>query len=364
MTLRLVVSCTALALVASPALAETGGKLVAASGDVWTLAPGKGEVKATTGASLVPGTRVRTGDNGSAEIALDDGSTLRVKPRSSLMLSKVKRHAKKKTSVLLFFGRLWSKVTKSISGDRKYEVNTANAVCGVRGTEFTTIVADDGSVRVRVKGGTVDVQGDDTTTGVTAGQETEADEDGIGEAYTAEERAKIEMWQKRKAKRLNQKSRSIVDKIKERIMSRKARIEALRARQREIESKRKSAEDRAKMGDRAAVDQIREYNAELAEIADAIADAGDATETQFGIVDHFADLADDPRFRGIDRKYLEAEAASLRRVKASLDKLVAEGTDISIEAMDEMLKEYGDGARGTLKDDDSAADDLFGDDPF
>ena len=37
-------------------------------------------------------------------------------------------------------------------------------------------------------------------------------------------------------------------------------------------------------------------------------------------------------------QYLEAEAASLRRVKASLDKLVAEGTDISIEAMDDLLK--------------------------
>jgi hypothetical protein len=311
-----------------------------------------------------PGTRIRTGKKGRAEVELDDGSRLRVKPRSSLMLSKLKRHKKKKTSVLLFFGQLWSKVTKTVSSGNKYEVNTPNAVCGVRGTEFTTIVADDGSVRVRVTGGSVGVQNDSTTTGVSAGQEAEADEDGVGEAYTAEERAKIAMWQKRKEKRLNKTSRSIVDKIKARIMSRKTKIEALRTRQRDIESKRKSAESRAKMGDRAAVDQIREYNAELAEIADAIADLGDAAETQFGIVDHFADLADDPRFRGIDRKHLEAEAASLRRVKATLDKLVAEGTDISMEAMDAMLEEYGNGARGTLKDKESAADDLFGEDPF
>jgi hypothetical protein len=363
MTLRLIASCAALALVTSPALAGTGGKLVSADGEVWTQAPGGSEARATAGATLAPGTHIRTGDNGRAEVELDDGSKLRVKPRSSLMLSKVKRH-KEKVSLLLFFGRVWSKVTKSIGGENKYEVNTPNAVCGVRGTEFTTIVADDGSVRVRVTGGSVGVEGDSSTTGVAAGQEAEADENGVGEAYTAEEQAKIAMWQKRKARRLNKKSHSIVDAIKARIMGRKAKIEALRARQREIESKRKSAESRAKMGDRAAVDQIREYNTELAEIADAIADLGDAAETQFGIVDHFADLAGDPRFSGIDRKYLEAEAASLRRIKASLDKLVAEGTDISIEAMDKMLEEYGDGARGTLKDEDSAADDLFGDDPF
>jgi len=46
-------------------------------------------------------------------------------------------------------------------------------------------------------------------------------------------------------------------------------------------------------------------------------------------------------------------------VKKTLDKLVSEGTDISIEAMDKMLDDMGKG-EGGLRDDDSAADDLFG----
>ena len=45
----------------------------------------------------------------------------------------------------------------------------------------------------------------------------------------------------------------------------------------------------------------------------------------------FADLAEDPKFRMIDRKYLVAEAASLRRIKAMFDKMAADGTDISVD---------------------------------
>ena len=76
----------------------------------------------------------------------------------------------------------------------------------------------------------------------------------------------------------------------------------------------------------------------------------------------FADLAGDARFGMIDAKYIQMEAENLRRVKKMLDKMVSEGTDISMAAMDKMLD--GKGAP-TLKDKKgSSAKDLFGDDPF
>ena len=97
-------------------------------------------------------------------------------------------------------------------------------------------------------------------------------------------------------------------------------------------------------------------------IADEIADLGDAAGCQFGLVDHFGDLATDPRFQMIDGKYVEAEAASMRRIKAMFDQMIEEGTDISLEAMEKMLDEMSDGQRGSLKfEKGSSKDDLFGD---
>ena len=363
MKLRLVVVCIVVMFGAVTALAaEGGGKLTAVKGQAWTTPVGKSEITAVQGSVLDAGTKIRTGADGEVEITFDNGSLLKMKPSSSLVLSGAKRQ-KKKNSIVLFFGRVWSKVTRT--EDTSYEINTPNAVCGVRGTEFETGVADDGSARVRVTSGKVAVAGEGSG-GVTAeaGQAVEADDQGVEKPATAEEKAKWEAWQKEKQDRLNKESRVVVDRVKGKIMSRKQKLEALRAEQKSIEAKRKSAESRASSGDSAAIKEIKGYNQKLADIADAIADLGDETTSQFGIVDHFADLAGDPRFKGIDRKYLEAEAASLRRVKATLDKLVAEGTDISIEAMDKMLKDMGDGKKGSLKDKDSAGDDLFGKDPL
>ncbi len=346
-------------LVASAAWAQTSGRLMQTKGQVWVQPPGAAEVAGKSDTALAAGTRLRTGKDGEALVKLDDGSQLKMTANSSLELSGIKRQKTKKSSVLLFFGRVWSKVTRATGSEASYEITTPNAVCGVRGTEFDTAVGDDGSTRVRVAEGAVGVDGDAGGEQVDAGEEVDADEGGVDKPEDAEANAKWEAWEAERRERLRTQSRSIVDKVKGKVLDRKERIEALRARQKELVDKRKAAEARLAQGDAGAVPEIRKYNQELADVADTIAALGDSAETQLEIVDHFADLADDPRFKGIDRKYLETEAKSLRRVKATLDKLVAEGTDISIEAMEKMLDDMSKG-KPTIKDKKgSAADDLF-----
>ena len=101
----------------------------------------------------------------------------------------------------------------------------------------------------------------------------------------------------------------------------------------------------------------------LVRIADEIADLGDAAGSQFGMVDHFAELASDPRFQMIDGKYVAAEAERMQRIKDMFDEMIAEGTDISMEAMEKMLQEMSDGQRGSLKfPKGSSAEDLWGND--
>ena len=57
----------------------------------------------------------------------------------------------------MFFGKLWAKVTSVLQGEQKFEVETENAVAGVRGTTFRVDANDDKSVLVRVYDGSVAV---------------------------------------------------------------------------------------------------------------------------------------------------------------------------------------------------------------
>jgi len=362
MNIRIIVSLMAVLLFAGPAVADgTGGRLVEVNGKVWIQAPEADKTIARAGISLAPGTKILTGPDGKAEISLEDGSIIVVQQNSSMVLSGIKRQKKKKTSILIFFGRIWNKVSTAVGGRAGYEVNTPIVVCGVRGTEFETAVADDGSVRVRVDEGTVNVTGDGKDKTVNKDQEIDADTEGMGKIRSAKEKADWEKWQNEKRERLKTNGRSIMDNVKSRIMVRKEKLEVLRARQKDIEEKRKLALKRAQEGDQGAIEEIRRYNEELVAIADEIADLGDAAGCQFGLVDHFADLATDPRFQMIDGKYVEAEAASMLRIKAMFDKMIKEGTDISMEAMEKMLDEMSDGQRGSLKfEKGSSKEDLFG----
>jgi hypothetical protein len=362
MYLRLVVSILVSILVAASVIAGgTQGRLVEVNGEVWLQAPGAEEARARVGEVLVSGTKIRTGVDGQAEVAFEDGSFLVVQNNSSLLLSGIKRHRRKKTSILIFFGRIWNKLSRKIGEQASYEVNTPIVVCGVRGTDFEAAVGDDGSVRIRVAEGAVGVIGDGEDKVVNSGQELEGDFDGISDVFAAEEKADWAQWQQRKRERLRQEGRNIVDKVKDRILTRKMKVEELRINQKTLEDKRRDAIERARAGDSSAIEEIRGYNQELVVIANEIADLGDAAGSQFGLIDHFADLATDLSFRMIDGKYVEAEAVSMKRIKAMFDKMIAEGTDISLEAMEKMLQEMSEGQRGGLKfPKGSAADDLFG----
>jgi hypothetical protein len=242
-----------------------------------------------------------------------------------------------------------------------YEVNTPLVVAGVRGTQFEAAVGEDGSARIRVLDGSVAVFGDGQDVLLNPDEEVEADIDGIGRPGSVEEAVDWEQWRAGKQDRLRRNAKQIVDGMRDRIVSRKETLAALREQQRTLDQRRRQALERARSGDTAAMEEIRQTQAELVLIADQIADIGDVGGCQFGLVGHFAALADDPDFRMQDSEYVAAEAARLQRIKAEFDAMIAEGTDISIEAMEKMLRELSNGQRGSLKfEKGSSADDLWG----
>jgi ferric-dicitrate binding protein FerR (iron transport regulator) len=103
---------------------------------------------------------VETTPGSKMELKLQDGSVIRVGPASKMLLKSAyfgANGSEKKFTVKLFFGRVWSKVEGLVGGNSKFEVETDNAVAGVRGTTFRVDAKTDRSVLVRVYAGSVAV---------------------------------------------------------------------------------------------------------------------------------------------------------------------------------------------------------------
>ena len=112
------------------------------------------------GIGVSQGDIVTTGDDSRLELKFSDGSALRVGPKAKMQLSEAHfggGPARRKMTARLFFGNLWAKVTSVIQGDQKFQVETENAVAGVRGTTFRVDAHTDKSVLVRVYAGAVAV---------------------------------------------------------------------------------------------------------------------------------------------------------------------------------------------------------------
>lgn len=348
----------ALLLVAGTAAAQTSGKITQVSGEAFTKSGEAAEVPAKLGQAVPGGTIVRTGADGAAEVTLEDGSVLRVRASSRVQLSAAPR-PEKKSSVVLFFGRVWSKVVRSSSGESNYEVNTPSAVAGVRGTEFETAVADNGKARVRVSEGKVAVSADHDADGPTVGkgQAADAAADGVEAPKAAQDDSSWKSWDSDGTAGAKKSGSGIAKDLHTKLDAKNAKLKELTAQLQKLVAQRDAAAREAEMDDSAA-SKVKSLDAEIKKVASKIADISDSSASQFGYVDHLADLANDPRFGMIDRKTLLAEAATLRKLKADFDRTEKEGRDISQKSMNQMMKDMK-GGKPTIKDKPGSTQDLF-----
>ena len=112
------------------------------------------------GSAVSQGDILATGDNARLELKFADASLLRIGPRARVQLTTAHfggGPAKRQFTAKLFFGNLWARVTSAIQGDQKFQIETENAVAGVRGTTFRVDARSDKSVLVRVYAGAVAV---------------------------------------------------------------------------------------------------------------------------------------------------------------------------------------------------------------
>lgn len=116
--------------------------------------------KLSVGSRLEPGDTVSTGKNSRVELTLTDGSRVRLASEARLTLSHGTFDGKKRerVSLKLWAGRVWASVVKATGGASSFEVETENAVSGVRGTSFAVLASADASALVRVYSGSVGVR--------------------------------------------------------------------------------------------------------------------------------------------------------------------------------------------------------------
>jgi hypothetical protein len=137
------------------------GQVTFVSGEATRAAGGQVE-KLALGSAIFVGDTLETQGRTRLEITLRDQSVVRVGPRSRVVLAAAlfgRTVEERKVAARLLAGEIWAKVAKVVGGDSRFDVQTANAVAGVRGTTFRVDAKADRSVVVKVYGGTVAVAG-------------------------------------------------------------------------------------------------------------------------------------------------------------------------------------------------------------
>lgn len=114
------------------------------------------------GSWVTVGDLIETGDATRLEVKLKDRSAVRLGANAKLKLNEAhfggaEKATERKFSAKLFFGNLWVKAVAAVGGDNKFDVETDNAVAGVRGTAFRVDARSDKSVLVKVFAGAVAV---------------------------------------------------------------------------------------------------------------------------------------------------------------------------------------------------------------
>lgn len=140
----------------------------AVEGEAQLLVHGEGDPKPVEEGRLVrAGDVLITGPDSSVELrwvrwAGGMRITVGENSRFKVIRSIVKRSTNEEKSRLrLDVGRIWVRLRQALTGRSKFEVETPTIVAAVRGTIFSVEVAEDGSSRVEVYEGTVEVSGED-----------------------------------------------------------------------------------------------------------------------------------------------------------------------------------------------------------
>ncbi len=292
---------------------------------------------------------IQTGEGSEAVISLVDDSIMRVRANSKIVLNTRISPVEKKSSVLLFFGRLWSKVSRKALRKKVFEVQTPTAVCGVRGTDFEIAAYEDGTMLVQVVSGEVEVDNETTRETLAATQGTQVSFDQKEIRVTSDFDPDWEQDQKRSRANLLGDGEKYGGYVNDEIYRRRDHLKNLVDRAADLMAAREQLKEQAAAakdaGDSQAYEayliEIGKINKEQKALNKKIAYYSRRLECHFGLFSHYGDLAKHPeiskRFKG--REFILNQLDDIESIYAEFDAMAEEGLKLSMEDMEDLMDE-------------------------
>jgi hypothetical protein len=326
------------------------GNITSCSGDVQIKRQkeevwGKGELNTPVNF----GDTIRTGQNSQGTITYLDSSLLTIYSDSRITLNTFVSPLENKNSVLLFFGRVWSKVGRKAFRRKAFEVQTPTAVCGVRATEFVTAAYEDGTMMVRVDSGKVGVDNEANQTTLSSNEGTQLSFDTKEIKTEPDFRPEWERARREARNNLFADGRKYGSFVDSEIHRRRDHLKHLVDEAGELSRKRQgylSLATNAKRIDdeieyEASMSDANRMNEEIKQLNTKIAFYGRRLECHFGLFFQYGSLAKHPelskKFQG--KEFILKQLDNIEMIHAEFNAMIEEGMKMSMEDMEDLMDE-------------------------
>jgi hypothetical protein len=329
---------------------DTLGKITSVSGNVKVKrAKETIWIKAELNLPVYFGDHITTREKSRVTITLVDRSSLEIRSNTHIGLNTIVSPLKKTNSVLLFFGRIWNKVRKTIVQMKGYEVQTPTAVLGLRGTEFEVASYEDGTMIVRVDSGEVTVDSEADRGSLASNQGTQLSFDARKIVVKSDFRPDWEKTEKDARKTLFADGKKYGGFVYTEIYKRRDHLKGLVDKVNTLRAKRERyvsmAKEARKHGDeigyKSSMSEAKKIRREVLELNKKIAFNGRRLECNFGLFSHYGYLAKDPelskRFQG--KEFILNELDNIEMIHAEFNAMIEEGMKLSMKDMEDLMDE-------------------------
>lgn len=290
---------------------------------------------------------IKTSEKSVVEIALADRGSFKIHPNTQVALNTIISPVERKNSFLLFFGRLWVKISKYALRSKGYEMQTPTCFAGIRGTELGIASYEDGTTLVRVNSGRVIVDNE-------ADRKTLSSNEGTVLSFHKREiktehdfQPEWERTQRAARQRLFSDGENYGSTVRSEIYRRKDHLKNLIEKANQLSKEKERylslAEEAEASGDdleyESYISDANEVNEKIKEVNRQIAFYGRRLECHFGLFYHYGYLARHPEYSKefMGKEFILKELDNIEMIHAEFNAMIEEGMKMTMEDMEDLM---------------------------
>ena len=292
---------------------------------------------------------IKTNEKSVIEIALVDKGSFKIHPNTQIALNTIISPVERKNSFLLFFGRLWIKISKYACRSKGYEIQTPTGFAGLRGTELGIASYEDGTTLVHVHSGKVTVDNE-------ADRKTLSSNEGAALSFQKREiktehdfQPEWERTQRATRERLFSDGEKYGSTVRSEIYKRKDHLKNLIEKANQLSGEKERylslAKEAEASGDdleyESCLSDANEINEKIKEVNRQIAFYGRRLECHFGLFYHYGYLARHPEFSKefMGKEFILKELDNIEMVHAEFNAMIEKGMKMTMEDMEDLMDE-------------------------